>query len=42
MVFHTEQWAIRLTLDVGIEKKEKLQEDGVKTVPVFSDSPAAM
>jgi len=41
-VFNAELWAIGLALDVAIEKREKLQEHGVKTVPVFSDSEAAI
>jgi len=41
-VFDTELWAIGLALDVVIEKREKLQEHGVKTVAVFSDSQAGI
>ena len=41
-VFDAELWAIGLLLDVVIEKKETLQEHGVKTVAVFSDSQAAI
>jgi len=36
-VFDTELRAIGLALDMAIEKREKLQEHGVKTVAVFSD-----
>jgi len=41
-VFNTEQWAIRFALDVAIEPTDTLQEHGVKTVAVFSDSLAAI
>jgi hypothetical protein len=41
-IFATEQWAIGLALDVEIEKRGNLQEHGVKTVAVFSDSQAAI
>jgi len=35
-------WAIGLVLDMAIDKREKLQEHGVKKVAVFSDSQAAI
>jgi hypothetical protein len=41
-VFNAELWAIGLTLDVAIEKRETLQKHGLKTVAVFSDSQAAI
>ena len=41
-VFEPELWAIGLGLDMAIKKREALQERGVKTVAVFSDSPAAI
>jgi len=41
-VFDDELCAIRLALDVAIEKRETLQVHGVMTVPVFSDSQAAI
>jgi hypothetical protein len=37
-VFDAELSAIGLGLDVAIEKREKLQEHGVKTVAVVSES----
>jgi len=40
--FDAELRAIGLALDVAIEKREKLQEHGVKKVVVFSDSQAAI
>jgi hypothetical protein len=33
---------VGLELDLAIEKREKLQEDGVKTVAVISDPQAAI
>jgi hypothetical protein len=39
-VFDTETWAITLTLDVVIKKRETLLKHGMKTVVVFSDSQA--
>jgi hypothetical protein len=41
-VFDAGLWAIGLSLDVAIEKRETLQVHGVKTVAGFSDSQAAM
>jgi len=41
-VFDAELWAVGLALDVGIWKREKLQEHGVNMVAVFSDSQAAI
>jgi len=41
-VFDAKQWAIGLALDVAIENRENLQEHGVKTVAVLSDSQAAI
>jgi hypothetical protein len=41
-VFDTERWAIGLTLDETIEKRETLQSHGVKMVAIFSDSQTAM
>jgi len=40
-VFDAEPWAIRVTLDMAIDKRESLQLHPVKTVAVFSDSHAA-
>jgi ribonuclease HI len=41
-VFDAELWAIGLAHDVAIKKREELQEHGVKTVAVFSDSQAVI
>ena len=41
-VFHSELWAIRLALEVAIEKREALQMNGARTVAVFSDLQATM
>jgi len=41
-VFDAEWWAIRLALEVGKGKRELLQDRGVETVAVFSDSLAAI
>jgi len=41
-VFDAELWAIGLALDVAIEKRETLLQDGVKMVAVFSDSHAVI
>jgi hypothetical protein len=41
-VFDAELWANVLVLEVAIGKRETLQQHGVKTVAVFSDSPAAI
>jgi ribonuclease HI len=41
-VFEAELWAIGLALDMMIERRETLQNHGVKTVAVFSDSQAAI
>jgi len=41
-VFNAELWAIRLALDVVIEKREPLQAHGLKTLAVCSDSQAAI
>jgi ribonuclease HI len=41
-VFDAELWAIGLTLEETVKRRERLQQHGVKTVAVFSDSQAAM
>jgi hypothetical protein len=41
-VFHSEVWAIGLTLDVAIEKSEPFQNHGVKAVAGFSNSQTTM
>jgi len=41
-VFNTELWAIGLTPDVVIEKRETLHTHGGKMVAIFSDSQAAI
>jgi hypothetical protein len=41
-VFNTKLWAIRLGLDVVIEKREPLQIHGVGTVAVFSNLQATI
>jgi ribonuclease HI len=41
-VFDDEMWAIALTLDMAIEKRETLQKHEVKTVAVCSNSQAAI
>ncbi|MDT7660414.1 MAG: hypothetical protein QOF38_5129, partial [Pseudonocardiales bacterium] len=41
-VFDAELWAIRLALDVAMEKRDTLQQHGVKLVAVFSNSQAAI
>jgi len=41
-IFEAELWVISLALDVTIEKRETLQIHGVKMVPVFSNSQAAI
>jgi ribonuclease HI len=41
-VFDAELWAIGLALGETVERRERLQEHGVKTVAVFSDSQAAI
>jgi len=41
-VFDIELLGIRLALDVAIEQRETLQEQGVKTVAVSSDSQAGI
>ena len=41
-VFEAEPWVIGLALEVAIEERDKLQEHGVKTVAVFSDSQATI
>jgi len=41
-VFDYELWAIGLSLDVAIEKRETLQRHRVKTVAGFCDSQAAI
>jgi len=42
MLFYTELWAIRLALDMVIEKREILQMHVVKTMAVFSNSQTAI
>ena len=41
-VFDAQLWAIGLTLGEAVNRRERLQEHGVKTVAVFSDSPATI
>jgi len=41
-VFDAELWAIGLALGETVKRRERLQEHGVKTVAVFSDSQAAI
>ena len=41
-VLDAELWAIRLALDVAMEKRDTLQQHGVKLVAVFSNSQAAI
>jgi hypothetical protein len=41
-VLDVELWAIRLPLDLAMEKRDILQQHGVKLVAVFSDSQAAI
>jgi hypothetical protein len=40
--FDAEVWAIKLALNLVIEKRDTLLMPGVKTVAVFSDSQAAI
>jgi len=41
-VFDAELWAIGLALGETVKRRERLQEHGVKTVAVISDSKAAI
>jgi ribonuclease HI len=41
-VFDAELWAIGLALGETVKRRERLQEHGVKTVAVLSDSQAAI
>jgi len=41
-VFHAEPWVIGLALGETVKRRERLQQHGVKTVAVFSDSQGAI
>jgi ribonuclease HI len=41
-VFDAERWAVGLALGETVKRRERLEKQGVKTVPVFSDSQAAI